>query len=97
MSRSYKRHPISKDGGSRKKELKRFANKAVRNYEDMPSRSKKAYRKVSCSWNIADYVSRYTLEEAIEYYYKNNSKWFRKAYPTLEDYIQEWKKWYLRK
>lgn len=98
MSRSYKRNPISKDGGSRKKESKRLANKVVRNYEDMPRRARKAYKKVFCSWDIADYVSRYTLKQAIEDYYEwDEDSWFRKQYPTLESYIENWKKWYLRK
>jgi len=60
MSRSYRKNVWVVDGqkknrsrSNRKKEEKRFANKAVRNTKDVPNGG--AFKKFSCSWNIADY------------------------------------------
>jgi len=54
MSRSY-RKPWCVDGyGTKGKKIsKRFANKTVRNADDVPNG--KAYRKYFESWNISDY------------------------------------------
>lgn len=51
MSRSYKRHPITKDKNS--KFGKRLAVKAVR--KDDGISNGKSYKKKFCSWNICDY------------------------------------------
>lgn len=41
MSRSYKKHPIIKDGGRSSKKSKRFANKKVRrNIDKLPQKEK---------------------------------------------------------
>ena len=70
MSRSYKKNPYCTDGSPHTtKESKKFANKKVRNYEDIPNGS--AYKKVSESWDIHDYVSNRTWEEAQADWEKN--------------------------
>ncbi len=108
MSRSYKKIPIVKSGGDKNKKL---ANKVVRHIIDLNNSgcSRSLYKKQYNSWNINDYISRYTLEEATEDYntkkliFENNCdrgylKSFFKKYPTLEDYIEKvWKKNYRRK
>lgn len=51
MSRSYKKHPIvtcAKD-----KNGKKFANKKVRNIEEIGNNNN--YKRHYCSWNICDY------------------------------------------
>lgn len=62
MSRSYKKHPIvkvaPKDGTNEKK----FANRKVRRYKQVISNGK-SYQKLYESWDIHDYVCRYTYED----------------------------------
>lgn len=59
MSHSYKKNPGFHDGEGSKypKFAKRFANRKVRHYKDLPNGN--AYRKVSDSWDIHDYNFRY--------------------------------------
>lgn len=61
MSKSYKKTPIVKDHGTGNSG-KRFANKSVRRYADIIPNGK-GYKKIFCSYDIHDYVSRYTYEE----------------------------------
>ena len=51
MSRSYKRHPVTKDKNY--KFGKRLAVKAVRRDDGISNG--KSYKKKFCSWNICDY------------------------------------------
>ena len=60
MSRSYKKTPVCKDTDQ---DNKKFANKVVRHYFDLPDGN--TYRKVYNSYNIRDWVSKPTIEDFI--------------------------------
>ena len=102
MSRSYKKNPIAKDNGN-KKSMKQIANRTVRRRikddEDMPARLQ--HKKMTESWDITDYKSRMTREEAIQWYENvmehEASSWFKKRYPTLKAWLKYWEKCYVRK
>lgn len=109
MSRSYKKHPFCKDGNRSSKEDKRIANGIVRaknkrivngaKREYIPIRSRGAYKKVYCSYDINDYIIRETEEE--------NRRWWNEhsilqdpsfnGRLTFKDYKQRWAKLYKRK
>jgi len=76
MSRSYKKNP-GWAGKSRWAKIdKRFANKSVRNTEEVPNG--KGYRKIYDSYNIRDYNFRYfSKKDAID---KLSDKYGRRAY-----------------
>lgn len=101
MSRSYKKNPVVTDNkGS--KYGKRQANQRFRRQinldDDMPARPR--HKKYTESWDICDYKSRMTRQEAIEWYYttiKYASSYFKKHYPTLEAWLKYWEKCYRRK
>lgn len=106
MSRSYKKNPCAKDSGD-KKAMKQIANRTVRRRikkdEDMPSRLQ--HKKITESWDITDYKTRMTREEAIQWYNeqlewqknKGSLTYFLKRYPTLEVWLKYWNKCYRRK
>lgn len=106
MSKSYRHTPILKDGGKSSKNNKRLANRNIRRrlnrdlHDDSSSRiyPKKMYE----SWNINDYVERYTREQAIQRYndklgHGYFSYLFYEKYPTLEDWLKDWEKDFVRK
>ena len=102
MSRSYKKTPIVKDniGG---KTGKRFANKKVRKFKGELLKGGE-YKKISESWNINDFISYYTLEDAIadwfeeeKDYVPKRKAWRHRRYKTLENWIIAWKKMMLNK
>lgn len=97
MSRSYKKNPYCNDGHRKTtKESKRFANKKVRNTDNVPNG--KAYKKIFESWDIRDYSFRQTWEEAKEYYEHNkDNDYMKKRYPTLKDWYRAWLKYYKMK
>lgn len=90
MSRSYRHTPILKDGGTKgKKWRKRQASRKVRHERD-PIANGKAYCKLYDSWNIADYISYWPKEKAIQSY--NKYDWWKEEYPTERDFINRyWK------
>ena len=96
MSRSYKKHPFCTDGHRKStQKSKKNANKTVRHYKKgLPNGT--AYKKLFCSYDIHDYISRWSWEEARLSYLKNNSYW-QDDFLTLEDFYQFWKKYYKRK
>jgi hypothetical protein len=51
------------------------------------------------SWDITDYKTRMTREEAIIWYNesRNKSEKFKKRFPTLEKWLKYWDKCYRRK
>ena len=53
LSRSYKKYPCCKDERSCKNG-QRFANKTIRQYNDVIPNGK-AYKRLYCSWDICDY------------------------------------------
>ena len=102
MSRSYKKNPIVKDNGESKKAKKTVANRRVRRKLSDPEygmANGRAYRKEFESYDIADYVSRWTEKDAAEHWekYHKEWKWFRENWPTLESYLTYWKKTYRNK
>lgn len=95
MSRSYKHNPVATDGSpGTTKESKRFANKSVRNtdFDELPIKGK-SYKKTFESYNIHDYVTRYTKEEWANNYEISH---FKNKY-TFEQYMKLWDKYYKRK
>ena len=97
MGKSYKKTPIIKENGESKKKMKTIANKAVRRKIkniDFEIANGNAYRKEYESYDIADYINRWTKQDAIEAY-KNNVL-IQEKY-TLEKWLTEWEKTMLRK
>ena len=100
MSRSVKKHPVVKDHGSGKWG-KRQASKAVRRSKSFDD-SGKEYKKLYNTWNIHDYVSYYSKEDAIKDWKKEESLPVRKQhlhrkYQTLEKWLIVWEKMMLKK
>ena len=103
MGKSYKRTPIIKDNGNSKKSQKRQATHSVRNKlkRGIEISNGNAYKKHYESYDIADYVCRWTKEEAIKQYekpcrYSWETNW-KEEYPTLEDFLNYWEKCMRRK
>lgn len=97
MSRSRKKSPVWTDGRSGRVG-KRLANHKVRRALVALPRKSKAYKKQFESWDIHDYVIRWTKEEALEQYRKSGAdSWMRKKYPTEKDFLNYWAKVYQRK
>lgn len=109
MSRSYKKHPFCKDGNRSSKEDKRIANGIVRaknkrivngaEREYIPIRSRGSYRKVYCSYDINDYITRETEEENRRWWYEHSILYDPSfnGRITFKDYKQKWEKLYRRK
>lgn len=102
MSRSYKKTPIIKDNGKSKKVAKTFAVRKTRRKLknlDYEIADGKSYKKEFESWEIADYITRWTKEDALKEYESKSKKycWFREEWPTLEDYLNYWYKCMKRK
>lgn len=104
MSRSYRKNPILKDGGRSSKKNKQLANRKVRRELNRDvseeSLSKVQPKKMYESYDVNDWISRYTKEEAEADYYNRNrlhGEWFYEKYPTLEDWLKYWEKTYRRK
>lgn len=109
MSRSYKKHPFCKDGNNSSKKDKIIANRIVRaknkiiingaEREYIPIRSRGAYKKVYCSYDINDYITRETEEENRRWWYEHSilqDPSFNSRL-TFKDYKQRWEKLYKRK
>lgn len=92
MSRSFKKHPFITDNksGTTKKQ-KRFSNKRIRNQEDLPNGG--AFKKVSETYNIHDFIRRWTWQEAKEWYLnQNEDDYIKGAYPNLNKFYRYWLK-----
>ena len=98
MSRSYKKNPVYSDGRTpTPKKIKRIANKKVRHTKNLADG--KAYKKVFESWDIHDYISRWTWEDAkFKYFHPNlhGINW-QEDYPTLKDFYKYWIKFHRNK
>lgn len=75
MSRSYKKHPVIKDGSSGRRKsgklkMKTVANRMIRRkaIDELPMREKGSYKKAFESWDISDWRFSQTKEEAIREY-----------------------------
>lgn len=98
MSRSYKKTPIAKDSIKSSANNKRIANRVYRHNNKMELHQRKAYRKHYETWEIHDYVSLYTKEQAIKDYYDREYRYSKRlGYPTLESWLNYWEKCYRRK
>ena len=73
MSRSKKKVPGFTDKDRNTYRDKRFANKKVRNTNNIPDG--KYYKKLYCSWNIRDWKWLYwNPKEILDFYWKNPYK-----------------------
>lgn len=96
MSRSYKKNPYCTDGSPKTtQESKKFANKKVRNTKDLPNGG--AYKKVFESYDIHDFIDRWTWEEAKALWERGDNQYLRNLYPTLKDFYRHWLKCYRSK
>ena len=107
MARSYKKSPVVTDRSRPKtaKFFKRQSNKKVRRYNHALANGS-AFRKVMETWEIRDYVNRWSKEQALHdyrhsVYFDHRNGEYRK---TFEEYGSEkqfldryWKKIYRRK
>jgi len=96
MSRSFKKNPVVKDGGNRHRYAKTQANRRVRRSKGISDGC--SYKKLYCQYNICDNYDRTTLNEQLEFWgshldWKIGTKWFT----TIQQEINKWKKWYIRK
>ena len=111
MSKSYKKYLFCKDGNKSSKENKKIANGIVRaknkrvingasrSRDDIPIRSRGAYKKAYDSYNINDYIIRETEEEARRWWEENSDLRYLayKGNCTFEEYMSGWEKIYKRK
>ena len=96
MARSMKKNPVSTDGRNGQKISKRFANKTVRKFDnDIPKG--KFYKKLYCSYDIHDWIFRWSWEEAKKEYETNPWPHWINKYPTLKDFYNYWSKYHKRK
>lgn len=101
MSRSYKKYPYYTDGSpGTTKEMKRFANKKVRQYKKDINKKGNSYKKIFETYDIHDWISRWSWEEAKAEYENNDGigrySW-KDDYLTLKDFRNFWSKYYKRK
>ncbi len=98
MSRSYKHSPYYTDGGTPGTKIsKRFANKKVRNYKKQIPKGN-FYKKIFCSYDIHDYVIRWSWSQArFDWEHKGVYIDWKKDYPTLKDFYKYWSKNHRRK
>lgn len=122
MSRSYKKNPYYTDGRkSTPKDIKQIANRCVRrrnkrivsgylyrekNYQDILPLDGMSYKKFYNSYDIHDWVSRWTKVQAIHqwehphwHYFERTDTWWHiwEEYKTKEEMEQYWAKYYRRK
>ena len=91
MSRSYKHSPVYTDGrAGGPKTSKQKANKKVRHldFDELPIKGS-AYKKYFSSYEIHDFISYYTLDQALQ-------NW-EKHYNTRKECINHWEKYNKRK
>ena len=86
MSRSRRKHPIV---NICKSDDKDYANRKVRNTEDLPS-NPGAFKKI---YDLKKWRNYWTEQDAIDYWNsKSENSWIRKRYPTLEAYLNYYRK-----
>lgn len=107
MSRSYKKNPFVKDNNKNSKLAKQHANRLFRrcsSERELIAGKSGLHRKYTESWNIHDYVSRWTKAEAEsdweheelliksgKSYDKSTILWHR-VYRTKERFMNYWAK-----
>lgn len=85
MSRSYKKSPVIKDMDSGRFG-KRLANKKVRRFKN-DIKSGKSYKKIFETYNIHDFVSRYSYKDYLKKHKPEDEK----------EVYEKWAKYYKRK
>lgn len=96
MSRSYKKHPFSTDGHAHStKESKRCANSKVRNIKGIYKG--KSYKKLFCSYDIHDWILRWTWDEAKKDWENDKYCFLKIEFPTLKEFYKYWCKCCKRK
>ena len=100
MSRSYKKSPVYTDGSAgNTKKSKRIANHVVRqtDFEILPQKGS-GYKRYYCTYNIHDFICRWTWEEAFNMWSKEpEDSPTRKRYPTEKDFYRYWFRYHKRK
>lgn len=100
MSRSYKKSAVLKDSTQTSKDRfkpKTFANRAVRQYEDIPG-GKSGFKKIYCSWDISDYKFKGQPNEAeLKREWDNGDGRLHDRYKSYDEALFDWRKWYRRK
>ena len=93
MSRSYRKNPVLKDGGNRRRGIdKRIANKAVRNTVEIASGG--AFHKVVSPYDLCDRWERTTFREHMAWEWDHYYSWTLLFGPQPKpDIAKEWKKW----
>ena len=113
VSRSYKKHPYCTDGRSpTTRKMRSIANRSVRRrnkrivnawwledsrFENYLTLDGKSYKKWFCSYNIHDYISRWSKTEALHDYYSGAIKWWSWDNYTEKQFLNYWAKYYRRK
>lgn len=94
MLRSYKKNPICSDRSNGAKFWKKVGNKKVRKSDDFFLKGNK-YKKIYNSWEIHDYILRWTKEQAIKSYRKG---YYSHRYKSEKEFLDKcWEKYYKRK
>lgn len=113
MSRSYKKNPICKDSTKSSKKNKQIANRIVRRryknaQNEIDTNARGSYKKMYESWDIHDYITRWTERDAVESWNEEKTHamslsipveqygWHKK-FGTLENYLKWWKRTYYKK
>ena len=93
MSRSYRKHPILKDNGNSAKSMKRYANKKVRHLdlEELPKKGR-LFRRFFPQYDIHDWICYWPWSEAKKSWETQPDSWYRRTYPTLEEFFIYWVK-----
>lgn len=106
MGKSYKKTPVVTDNAhsheSKKKASRRVRRKLKQNGDVVLSGN--SYKKMHESWDICDYKFMMTEEDAIDNYYRylkedelHGVDFTIKRYPTLESFLNWWRKKYKSK
>ena len=95
MSRSYKKNPIVKDCNKGEKKIANRKVKAMLKQDPNAIGQNGNYKKVYEQWEISDWAFRMTEQDAIDWYNKwSKEDYIIKEYPTLQDWLNYWKKSY---
>jgi len=102
MSRSYKKNPFATDHRRKSSKIsKRRANHQFRQklmyIDGIPIHSQ--HKKYTNSYDICDYKSRMTKQDAIDWYNEQilSNRYWKKSFPTLDSWLDYWEKCYTRK
>ena len=101
MSRSYRKFQVFKERARTSKDRfkpKTYANRAVRRYDDMPTRKSCFFKKIFCSWFISDYhyIMAHDEKEFKRRWEQNYELWYRYSDDYQED-LYQWKRCHILK